>query len=435
MTIRGSRGMKTSERGPTVVRDQMTTLVPRSEETMIINMGPQHPSTHGVLRLMLELDGETVITCRPVIGYLHTGIEKNTEYRNWQQGVTYVTRMDYLSPFFNELAYCLSVERLLGISDRIPDRARVIRVMFCELTRIQSHLVWLATTGLELGAVSMALYGFREREDILDIFEAATGLRMNFAYFRVGGLVMDLPEGIEDRITDFVEKMRGRIDEYERLLTGNPIWIERNQGVGYVSPETLAALGTTGPMVRAAGIPADVRKDEPYLGYEEFDFEIPTETASDCFARYLVRIREMRESLRIVEQCLAKLPGGPVKIDDPKLRWPGDLSVGPDGIGNSPEYVKHIMEESMEALINHFKIVTQGYQVPAGEVYTPVESPRGELGYYVVSDGGARPYRVRVRDPSFVNLQTVPVMVEGQLVADTVACIASVDPVMGGVDR
>jgi len=402
---------------------------------MIINMGPQHPSTHGVLRLMLELDGETVITCRPVIGYLHTGIEKNTEYRNWQQGVTYVTRMDYLSPFFNELAYCLSVERLLGISDRIPDRARVIRVMFCELTRIQSHLVWLATTGLELGAVSMALYGFREREDILDIFEAATGLRMNFAYFRVGGLVMDLPEGIEDRITDFVEKMRGRIDEYERLLTGNPIWIERNQGVGYVSPETLAALGTTGPMVRAAGIPADVRKDEPYLGYEEFDFEIPTETASDCFARYLVRIREMRESLRIVEQCLAKLPGGPVKIDDPKLRWPGDLSVGPDGIGNSPEYVKHIMEESMEALINHFKIVTQGYQVPAGEVYTPVESPRGELGYYVVSDGGARPYRVRVRDPSFVNLQTVPVMVEGQLVADTVACIASVDPVMGGVDR
>jgi NADH-quinone oxidoreductase subunit D len=427
--------MKTSDRGPTVVRDQMTTLVPRSEETMIINMGPQHPSTHGVLRLMLELDGETVVTCRPVIGYLHTGIEKNTEYRNWQQGVTYVTRMDYLSPFFNELAYCMSVERLLGIEDRIPERAWVIRVMFSELTRIQSHLVWLATTGLELGAVSIALYGFREREDILDIFEATTGLRMNFAYFRIGGLVMDLAEGATDLIADFVEKMRGRIDEYERLLTGNPIWIERTQGVGYVSPETLLSLGATGPLVRAAGIAADVRKDEPYGGYEQFDFDVPTQTASDCFARYQIRIAEMRESLRIVEQCLENLPGGPVKIDDPKLRWPGELSVGPDGIGNSPEYVKHIMEESMEALINHFKIVTQGYQVPAGEVYTPVESARGELGYYVVSDGGARPYRVRVRDPSFVNLQTVPAMVEGQLVADTVACIASVDPVMGGVDR
>jgi NADH-quinone oxidoreductase subunit D len=427
--------MKTSDRGPTVVRDQMTTLVPRSEETMIINMGPQHPSTHGVLRLMLELDGETVVTCRPVIGYLHTGIEKNTEYRNWQQGVTYVTRMDYLSPFFNELAYCMSVERLLGIEDRIPERAWMIRVMFSELTRIQSHLVWLATTGLELGAVSMALYGFREREDILDIFEATTGLRMNFAYFRIGGLVMDLAEGATDLIADFVEKMRGRLDEYERLLTGNPIWIERTQGVGYVSAETLLSLGATGPLVRAAGVAADVRKDEPYGGYERFDFDVPTETASDCFARYQVRMAEMRESLRIVEQCLEKLPGGPVKIDDPKLRWPGELSVGPDGIGNSPEYVKHIMEESMEALINHFKIVTQGYQVPAGEVYTPVESPRGELGYYVVSDGGARPYRVRVRDPSFVNLQTVPAMVEGQLVADTVACIASVDPVMGGVDR
>jgi NADH-quinone oxidoreductase subunit D len=427
--------MRTSDRGPTVVRDQMTTLVPRSEETMIINMGPQHPSTHGVLRLMLELDGETVVTCRPVIGYLHTGIEKNTEYRNWQQGVTYVTRMDYLSPFFNELAYCMSVERLLGIEDRIPERAWVIRVMFSELTRIQSHLVWLATTGLELGAVSMAIYGFREREDILDIFEQTTGLRMNFAYFRIGGLVMDLAEGATERIADFVEKMRGRIDEYERLLTGNPIWIERTQGVGYVPVETLQALGATGPLVRAAGVAADVRKDEPYGGYERFDFDVPTETASDCFARYQVRMAEMRESLRIVEQCLEQLPGGPVKIDDPKLRWPGDLSVGPDGIGNSPEYVKHIMEESMEALINHFKIVTQGYQVPAGEVYTPVESARGELGYYVVSDGGARPYRVRVRDPSFVNLQTVPAMVEGQLVADTVACIASVDPVMGGVDR
>jgi NADH-quinone oxidoreductase subunit D len=424
-----------TRREPVAVSDQTTPISPRSEETMIINMGPQHPSTHGVLRLVLELDGETVILCRPVVGYLHTGIEKNAEYRNWQQGVAYVTRMDYLSPFFNELAYCLSVERLLGIEAQIPERARMIRVLLCELNRIASHLVWLGTTGLELGAVSVILYAFREREEILDIFEAASGLRMNHAFIRIGGLVMDLPEEAPDRITDFVERMKGRIDELERLLSGNPIWMERTQGVGYVEPSRLLALGASGPVLRAGGIADDVRRDEPYCGYEEFEFDVPTEAESDCYARYAVRMREMRESLRIVEQCIDRLPGGSVMIEDPKLRWPGQLSVGPDGIGNSPEYVKHIMEESMEALINHFKIVTEGYQVPAGEVYTPVESPRGELGYYMVSDGGARPYRVRVRDPSFVNLQALPAMVEGQLVADTIACIASVDPVMGGVDR
>ena len=403
------------------------------DETMIINMGPQHPSTHGVLRLVLELDGETVVSCRPVIGYLHTGIEKNCEYRTWQQGVTFVTRADYLSNFFEELAYCLAVERLLGIE--APPRARVIRVLTCEMQRIASHLVWLATTGLELGAISIMLYGFRERELLMAIFEAITGLRMNYAYHRIGGLSMDLPDGAVGKIRDFLRIMPGRIDEYEELLTGNPIWRQRTVGIGYLSKEDLLALGVTGPMLRAAGVAWDLRKTMPYAGYEQYEFDVPTRTESDAFARYQVRVEEMRQSLRIIRQCLDRLEPGPVMVEDRKVRWPAQLSVGPDGIGNSEAYVRHIMEESMEALINHFKIVTQGYQVPAGEVYTPVESPRGELGYYVVSDGGARPYRVRVRDPSFVNLQTVPAMVEGQLVADTVACIASVDPVMGDADR
>ncbi|HXF57201.1 MAG TPA: NADH dehydrogenase (quinone) subunit D [Actinomycetota bacterium] len=405
----------------------------RTEETMIINMGPQHPSTHGVLRLVLELEGEYVISCRPVVGYLHTGIEKNTEYRTWQQGVTFVTRADYLSPFFNELAYCLAVERLLGIE--APPRAQVIRVLLCEMNRIASHLVWLATTGLELGAISMMLYGFRERELILSIFEQVTGLRMNHAFIRVGGLAMDLPEGAEDRIREFLRVMPGRIAEYEDLLTDNPVWRQRTVGVGCVSPDDLLALGVTGPLLRAAGVPWDLRKAMPYCGYETYDFDVPTRTESDCFARYVVRVEEMRQSLRIVEQCLERLEPGPVMVEDPKVRWPAQLSVGPDGIGNSEEYVRHIMEESMEALINHFKIVTQGIRVPAGEVYQAVESPRGELGYYVVSNGGNRPYRVHIRAPSFVNLQSVPKMVEGALVADVIAAVASVDPVMGDVDR
>jgi NADH-quinone oxidoreductase subunit D len=403
------------------------------EETMIINMGPQHPSTHGVLRLLLELDGEYVVGCRPVIGYLHTGIEKNTEYRTWQQGVTFVTRADYLSPFFNETAYCLAVERLLGIE--APPRAQVIRVMVMELNRIASHLVWLATTGLELGAISMMLYGFREREEILRIFEMVTGLRMNHAYVRIGGLAMDLPEGAEDRIRSFLRLMPGRIAEYEDLLTGNPIWRQRTVGIGVVPAEELISLGVTGPLLRAAGVGWDLRKDMPYCGYETYDFEVPTRTAGDVFARYEVRVEEMRQSLRIVEQCLERLEPGPVMIEDPKLRWPAHLEVGPDGIGNSPRYVRHIMEESMEALINHFKIVTQGIRVPAGEVYQAVESPRGELGYYVVSNGAHRPYRVHIRAPSFVNLQAVPALVRGGLVADVVASVASVDPVMGDADR
>jgi len=421
-----------SERDGTVVSPDTTGEL--RQETMVINMGPQHPSTHGVLRLLLELDGETVIDCAPIVGYLHTGIEKNVEYRTWQQGVTFVTRADYLSSFFNELGYCLAVEKLLGVE--APPRAQVLRILFCEMNRIASHLVWLATSGLELGAVSVMLYGFREREIILDIFEAATGLRMNHAYIRIGGVVMDLPEGSVDRIRDFLEVMPKRIGEYERLLSGNPIWIARNRGVGVLPAADALPLGVTGPTLRASGVARDVRRDEPYSGYDEYAFEVITREDGDCYARFEVRIEEMKESLAIVEQCLDRLrEAGPVMVEDPKVRWPAQLEVGPDGIGNSMAYVTHIMEESMEALIHHFKMVTEGVSVPSGEVYVPVESPRGELGYYVVSDGGHRPYRVKIRDPSFVNLQAVPLMVRGGLVADTIAAIASVDPVMGGVDR
>jgi NADH-quinone oxidoreductase subunit D len=403
------------------------------DDLMVINMGPQHPSTHGVLRLLLTLDGETIVDCQPIVGYLHTGIEKNTEYRTWQQGVTFVTRADYLSPFFNELAYCLSVERLLGIE--APPRAQAVRVLVCELNRIASHLVWLATTSLELGAISIMLYGFRERERLLDIFEMITGLRMNHAYIRVGGLVMDLPDGAEERVRGYLKELPSRFDEYEAILSRNPIWLERNREIGHLPAEECLRLGVTGPILRAAGVPHDLRKVSPYSGYERYEFEVPTRAEADCYARYEVRVAEMRESVKICEQVLDSLPGGPVMIDDPKIRWPASLEVGPDGIGNSEAYVRHIMEESMEALINHFKVVTQGIKVPPGEVYTPVESPRGELGYYVVSDGGVRPYRVRVRDPSFCNLPALPEMVRGRLIADVVACVASVDPVMGGVDR
>ena len=417
---------------PQQIRDRVTGEVRR--ETMIINMGPQHPSTHGVLRLLLELDGETVIRCKPIVGYLHTGIEKNTEYRTWVQGVAYVTRADYLSPFFNELAYCLAVERLLGIE--APPRAQVLRVMLCELNRIASHLVWLATGSLELGAVSMMLYGFREREVILDIFEAVTGLRMNHSYIRPGGVIMDLPSDGPRMIAKLLDTMPARIDDYERILNDNPIWLERNVGVGKLSAEDALAFGVTGPILRSAGVPIDLRKDEPYSGYETYDFDVPVRTEADAYSRYVIRIEEMRESLKIVEQALERLAEpGPVMVEDPKVGWPAKLSVGPDGIGNDEAYLRHIMEESMEALIHHFKMVTQGVRVPEGEVYTTVESPRGELGYYVVSANGYRPYRVKIRDPSFVNLQAVPTMVEGGLIADAIAVIASLDPVMGGVDR
>jgi len=405
------------------------------QETMVINMGPQHPSTHGVLRLLLELDGESVLRCEPVIGYLHTGIEKNTEYRTWVQGVTFVTRADYVAPFFNELAYCMAVERLLGIE--VPERAQLIRVLICELNRITSHLVGLATTGLEMGAVSVMLYGLRERELILSIFEAITGLRMNHAYIRPGGLVMDLHPDSPRMIRELLDVMPGRIDEYETLLNDNPIWRERNQGVAVLSAERCLELGVTGPPLRAAGVAMDLRKDMPYCGYETFDFDVPTRTEADAYARYRVRIDEMRESLKIVEQALDRIDEtpGPVMVTDPKVGWQPTLSVGPDGIGNDPAFLQHIMEESMEALIHHFKMVTQGVAVPAGEVYTAVEAPRGELGLFVVSDGGHRPYRVHLRDPSFVNLQALPDVIEGYLVADIIAAVSSLDPVMGGVDR
>ncbi len=405
------------------------------QETMIINMGPQHPSTHGVLRLLLELDGETVIRCEPVIGYLHTGIEKNTEYRTWVQGVTFVTRADYVSPFANELAYCLGIERMLGIE--VPERARLIRVLVCELNRITSHLVGLATTGLEMGAVSVMLYGLRERELIMELFEALTGLRMNHAYIRPGGVVMDLYEEAPRKIRELLTVLPKRIDEYETLLNDNPIWRERHEGVAVLSAERCLELGVTGPPLRAAGLAIDLRKDMPYGGYEEFEFDVPTRTEGDAYARYRVRIDEMRESLRIAQQAFDRLLAapGPVMVEDPKVGWQAKLSVGPDGIGNDPEYLAHIMEGSMEALIHHFKMVTQGVAVPAGEVYSAVESPRGELGMYLVSDGGHRPYRVKIRDPSFVNLQALPDVIEGYLVADIIAAVSSLDPVMGGVDR
>ena len=404
-------------------------------ERIVVNMGPQHPSTHGVLRLILEIEGETVIEARCGIGYLHTGIEKNLEYRTWTQGVTFVTRMDYLSPFFNETAYCLGVERLLGITDDVPERASVIRVMLMELNRISSHLVALATGGMELGAMTVMFFGFRERELILQVFEAITGLRMNNAFIRPGGLAADLPEDGKSRVADLLKILPGRLTELEELMTENYIFKARTQGVGYLDLTGCMALGMTGAVLRSTGLPHDLRKTQPYCGYETYDFDVVTDTGADCYGRYLIRIGEMRESLKIVEQCLQRLEPGPVMIEDKKLAWPADLTVGPDGLGNSPEHIAKIMGTSMEGLIHHFKLVTEGIRVPAGQVYTAVESPRGELGVHMVSDGGTRPYRVHYRDPSFTNLQAVAAMCEGGMVADVIAAVASIDPVMGGVDR
>jgi NADH-quinone oxidoreductase subunit D len=405
------------------------------EERIVVNLGPQHPSTHGVLRLVLELEGETVTESRAVIGYLHTGIEKNTEFRSWVQGVTFVTRMDYLSPFFNETAYCLGVEKLLGVTDQIPERATQIRVLLMELQRISSHMVWLATGGMEIGALSAMLYGFREREVILDLFELITGLRMNHAFIRPGGVAQDLPPGAVEKIREFLDYMPKKFKEYDNLLTGQPLWQGRLKGVGYLDAAGCLALGTTGPILRSAGLPWDLRKTEPYCGYETYDFEVPTSLDCDNWARYLVRMDEMRESLKIIEQVLDRLAPGPVMVEDKKIAWPAQLALGPDGMGNSLEHIRKIMGTSMEALIHHFKLVTEGFRVPAGQVYSTVESPRGELGYHMVSDGGTRPFRVHVRDPSFVNLQALPALTEGSLLADVIASVASIDPVMGGVDR
>jgi NADH-quinone oxidoreductase subunit D len=404
-------------------------------ERIVVNMGPQHPSTHGVLRLILEIEGETVVEARCGIGYLHTGIEKNLEYRTWTQGVTFVTRMDYLSPFFNETAYCLGVERLLDITEDIPERASIVRVMMMELNRISSHLVALATGGMELGAMTVMFFGFRERDLILSVFEAITGLRMNNSYIRPGGLAADLPEDGAARVAELLKILPGRLTELEDLMTENYIFKARTQGVGYLDLTGCMALGMTGAVLRSTGLPHDLRKSQPYCGYETYDFDVVTDTGADCYGRYLIRIGEMRESLRIVEQCLQRLEPGPVMISDKKLAWPADLQLGPDGLGNSPQHIAKIMGTSMEGLIHHFKLVTEGIRVPAGQVYTAVESPRGELGVHMVSDGGTRPYRVHYRDPSFTNLQAVAAMCEGGMVADVIAAVASIDPVMGGVDR
>ncbi|MGH3737769.1 MAG: NADH-quinone oxidoreductase subunit D [Micromonosporaceae bacterium] len=406
---------------------------PISEEKLVVNMGPQHPSTHGVLRLVLEMEGETVTETRAVIGYLHTGIEKNTEYRNWTQGTTFVTRADYLAPIFNETAYCLAVEKLLGVD--VPERANTIRVLMMELNRISSHLVWLATTGMELGALSMMIYGFREREYILDIFEMASGLRLNMAYIRPGGLAQDLPQAAVDKIRELLEFMPKRIASYESLLSGNQIWQKRTQGVGYLDVSGCLALGVTGPVLRSAGLGWDLRKTMPYCGYEDYEFDVVTNTGADVWGRYQVRLNEMRESLKIVEQALDRLRPGPTMVEDKKIAWPAQLAIGTDGMGNSLEHVKKIMGQSMEALIHHFKLVTEGFRVPAGQVYVPIEAPRGELGLHVVSDGGTRPYRVHMREPSFINLQALPALSEGGLIADVIAGGASLDPVMGGCDR
>ncbi|MFC9834689.1 NADH dehydrogenase (quinone) subunit D [Rhodococcus sp. NPDC127530] len=405
------------------------------EERIVVNMGPQHPSTHGVLRLILEIEGETVTEARCGIGYLHTGIEKNLEYRTWTQGVTFVTRMDYLSPFFNETAYCLGVEKLLDITDQVPERASVIRVMLMELNRISSHLVALATGGMELGAVTAMLFGFRERELVLDVFEMITGLRMNHAYIRPGGLSQDLPEGAVEKVRELLTLMPERLRDMENLLNDNRIWKGRTKGIGYLDLTGCMALGITGPMLRATGLPHDLRKSQPYCGYENYEFAVSTDTGCDAYGRYLIRVDEMKESLKIVEQCLDKLRPGPIMAEDKKIAWPADLTLGPDGLGNSPGHVREIMDSSMESLIHHFKLVTEGFRVPPGQVYVAVESPRGELGMHMVSDGGTRPYRVHFRDPSFTNLQSVAATCEGGMVADVIAAVASIDPVMGGVDR
>ena len=404
------------------------------DERIVVNMGP-HPSTHGVLRLILEIEGETVTDARCGIGYLHTGIEKNLEYRNWTQGVTFVTRMDYLSPFFNETAYCLGVEKLLGITDDIPERATVIRVLLMELNRISSHLVALATGGMELGAVTPMFEGFREREMILDLFEHITGLRMNHAFVRPGGLAADMPDDGIDKVKAVIDALPARLAKLSDLLTHNPIWKARTRDVGYLDLTGCMALGITGPVLRSTGLPHDLRKSQPYCGYEDYDFDVITEDTCDSYGRYMIRVREMSESLKIVRQCVDRLEPGPVMVDDRKIAWPAELSLGPDGLGNSPEHIAEIMGTSMESLIHHFKLVTEGIRVPAGQCFVEIESPRGQLGVHMVSDGGTRPYRVHFRDPSFTNLQAVAAMCEGGTVADVITAVASIDPVMGGVDR
>jgi NADH-quinone oxidoreductase subunit D len=387
------------------------------DERMILNMGPQHPSTHGVLRLQIELEGEIIRRTKPIIGYLHTGMEKTGEQLNFSQGGTNVTRMDYLAPFHNELAFSLAVERLLGID--VPPRAAAIRVLLTELNRCSSHLVALATNGMDIGAISMMMYGFREREQILAFFEKTTGLRMNHNFIRPGGVAADLPPGWKDDVAAIIEEFPRRLDQYDDLLENNPIWVARTKGVGVLSAEEAIAYGITGPTLRSTGVDWDIRKAFPYSGIEQYEFEVPLGEHGDVYDRYRIRVEEIKQSLSIAEQVMDIIPKGDYRVDDRKVTPPPRARI----------------DESMEALIHHFKLFTEGYKVPAGETYVAVESPRGELGCYLVSDGGARPYRMHTRAPSFANLQALPIAMADSLMADTVATIASLDPVMGDVDR
>jgi len=397
---------------------QQFEVVDRPLDTqMTISMGPQHPSTHGVLRLELVLDGEMVVKCTPDIGYLHTGMEKLFEYRKYQQGIVITDRMDYLNPLGNNLAYVMAVEKLLQI--QIPERAQIIRVLFCELQRIASHLVWLATHALDLGAMTVFFYCFREREKIMNLIEAASGSRLTPSYFRVGGLMMDLPAGFERRVKQFQDDLPKALDEFDRLLTGNRIFQKRTQGVGYISAEDAIDWGLSGPSLRGSGVKLDIRRANPYTGYEQYDFEIPVEPDCDVWARYLVRMREMKESHKIVKQALSRLKPGPVKADAPKV-------VLPD---------REAMKTHMDALIHHFLLIAEGFDVPAGEVYQPIESSKGELGVYIKSIGGPKPARVHFRGPSFVNLSALPHMSRGAMIADIVAIIGSIDIVLGEIDR
>jgi len=388
-----------------------------NDQTMLVNMGPSHPSTHGVLRLMLELDGETVRRSKPVVGYLHTGMEKQAESLTYLQGPTNVTRMDYASPFFNELVFSLAVEDLLGVE--IPERATWIRMLMSEMNRISSHLLFMATNGMDLGAVSMMIYGWREREQVLRFFEMVTGLRMNHNYIRPGGVAADLPDGWRDEVLALMDMLPPRLEEYDTLMTGQPIWRERLQGVGTMTSEEAIALSATGPILRSTGVPWDLRRDEPYLAYDQLEFDVVVGTYGDCFDRYAIRLNEIRESIRMVHQIVDQMPRGDYRVQDTKVTPPPRARI----------------DESMEALIHHFKIFTEGFKVPEGETYVAVESPRGELGCYIVSDGSSKPYRMHIRGPSFVNLQTMSHMLADSLVGDAVAIISSVDPILGEVDR
>jgi NADH-quinone oxidoreductase subunit D len=389
------------------------------DQTMIINMGPQHPSTHGVLRLMLELKGETVLRCKPIIGYLHTGMEKTGEELTYMQGGTNVTRMDYASPFNNELVFSLTTEKLLGIDADIPERATWIRMLLSELNRMSSHLLFLATNGMDIGAVSMMIYGWREREEVLRFFQKVTGLRMNHNFVRPGGVAADLPAGWRDDVLEILEALPARLEEYDILMTGQPIWRERLQGVGVITADEAVALGATGPILRSTGVAWDLRRSMPYMKYDEVEFDVIIGSYGDAFDRYAIRFNEIRESMRIVYQILEKMPKGDYRIQNKKVTPPPRARI----------------DESMEALIHHFKIFTEGFKVPEGEAYVAIESPRGEIGCYIVSDGSSKPYRMRMRGPSFINIQTLPHMMRGGLVADAVSVISSVDPVLGEVDR